>query len=87
MSKTSQPHCSQREFEDGLISMMIEDMESMRMVERPGFKAFSAKFLARYKMPSRRTANRHLEGIYEEEKNKLLEKLDKVLWLSFTADT
>src|SRR6476469_7860695 len=40
MSKTAQPQYSQGESEVGLVSMMIEDMEPMRMVERTGFKAF-----------------------------------------------
>jgi hypothetical protein len=69
---------SQVEFEDSLVRMLIEDMQSKATVERSGFRKFYELLPPRYVLPSRRTACRRLHETSAVEKAKLMESLSKV---------
>lgn len=79
---------TQLEFEQDVVSMLVvDDMESLSVGQRFGFSRFCAKYIPKYKLPSRRTVGRRLVDLYEEKKQSLLEKLKDVKWTSLTADT
>lgn len=77
---------SQAEFENQLVLMFVEDMQPIAAVERGGFQKFCKMFLPSYSVPSRRTLSRRLNNIYEDEKIKFIELLNKTQWVSTTAD-
>ena len=56
------------------------------MVERIGFIQFCKQCLPNYTLISRRTVGRRLNQLYEEHKNKLINTLTSVRWVSCTAD-
>jgi len=67
--------------------LVVDDIESLSVGQRFGFSRFCAKYIPKYKLPSRRTVGRRLDDLYDEKKHSLLEKLKDVKWTSLTADS
>lgn len=66
--------------------MLLEDMMPMATVERSGFKKFCATVLPHVTLPSRRTLMRSMNQLYKSEKKALIDELQKVKFVSCTAD-
>ena len=66
--------------------MLLEDMMPMATVERSGFQKFCKTLLPDVTLPSRRTLMRNMNELYKTEKKKLISELQKVKYVSCTAD-
>lgn len=77
---------SQSEFKQELINMIVEDMQPIALVERSGFQNFCHTLLPHIQMPSRRTVSREINTLYDEKKHALIMELEKVKYVSVTAD-
>ena len=77
---------SESQFVNQLVYMLAEDMQPMAIVERSGFKKFCNALPPHYTLPSRRTVGRRLNEVYNAEKDKIIESLNKARWVSATAD-
>lgn len=77
---------TQAEFENSLVEMLVEDMQPLATVERPGFRKFCRRCIPQVHLMSRRTAGRRLDAMYDEAKTKFINELTKVRWMSCTAD-
>ena len=77
---------TQAEFENSLVEMLVEDMQPLATVERPGFRKFCRRCIPHVHLMSRRTAGRRLDAMYDEAKTKFINELTKIRWMSCTAD-
>lgn len=66
--------------------MIVEDMQPLALVERSGFQKFCCNLLPHIQMPSRRTVSREIDALYEEKKHSLIMELEKIKYVSVTAD-
>lgn len=84
--KSASSVLSQSEFDSALCFMISSDMMPLATVERKGFVAFCEKVAPQCVLMSRRTLGRRISQLYSEKKQTLISELQKVEWLSATAD-
>jgi hypothetical protein len=77
---------TQKQFEDELLTMLLEDMQPMAIVERTGFTTFVKRLLPYLRLPSRRTLGRRINDLYDVEKKYLIDELKLVQYVSVTID-
>jgi len=83
---TGNKKVTQAVFNAALRSMFLEDMMPMATVERTGFQKFCATVLPDVTLPSRRTLMRNMNELYKSEKKELIDEMQKVQFVSCTAD-
>ena len=70
-----------------LVFMVVKDVESVRMIERTGFRAFVHDLNPRYKMPCRKTFSKKLLPEAENRTQTRLKKtFEKVKHVAITSD-
>jgi hypothetical protein len=77
---------TQEKFNQSLLNMLVEDMQPLATVERTGFKKFCSIVTPEMNIPSRRSLGRYTDEAYSQAKAKLVETLDKVEFVSVSAD-
>lgn len=78
---------SQEEFENALVEMLVEDMQPLGTVEQTGFKKFCKRILPpELTLISRRTVGRRVDALYKDAKEKFIQELASVRWVSCMAD-
>ena len=66
--------------------MQAQDMQPASLVENQGFRSFVTILDPQYDIPSRRTVMRRLPAKYNETKQRMLEVLAQLQYLSLTTD-
>lgn len=76
-----------KELDRLLMSMIVQDLRPLSIVEDKGFKEFVHGLNPRYELPSRRVLTRtHLPALYEEEVQKVRVELEKAKDTLLTID-
>jgi len=66
--------------------MIVKDNMPLETVEQDGFKLFVKEMCSRYKIPSRRTLTRMLDGKYEILRDRIKQKFRTMKFCSLTCD-
>jgi hypothetical protein len=82
--KSSDPR--QRECNQKLLQMIIQDNQPFSVVDDPGFIAYSAALNPLYTLPSRKTISELLHPEYDRVRAKVQAAVDGAKFVSFTSD-